>query len=379
MAKAKKETEEKTESKVDMIDELLGQKEFKGLHHGSRTGEEVEIPAIISTGSFLFDSVLGGGYRSAGWSRFYSEPEHGKTAQGLLWAKNWQDYWKSQGKIGLVILFNAEGRITNDLITRSGLNLSKEVLRIIDSNSADFIYSFTERMIAGSHKDTRIFFLLDSTDACQRSCDKDKSLGEADKIGGTAAIISAAGKRLSLLFTLNSHHLYMTSQVRDSMSSGGIGQGSKKTPSGGWAAKFYSSLTGRIATHWSGFSILENPSDKASKEIGRLAQIKLEKTPNETTGTTVLVPIRYGQKYGVWKEYEAMMVAEQWGALKQSSAAWYEFEESLAQEMIEKGIITSNKFNGARIMRNLFDSNPDLTQFILDKYRPLAIREIPHN
>src|SRR3954469_17117676 len=82
-----------------------------------RSGKDLKDERIVSTGSFWFDYVLGGGFRSSSWSRFYADPECGKTSMGLCWAKNWQDEF---GDDAFVIIHNAEGRITKALIDRSG-------------------------------------------------------------------------------------------------------------------------------------------------------------------------------------------------------------------------------------------------------------------
>jgi hypothetical protein len=365
--KKKEKPEEETEG--DQIEALLNEKAFQGLHLGSRSGEEIIKPDIITTGSFLFDEVIGGGYRSSSWSRFYAEPEHGKTAQGLLWGKNWQDYWKAKDERYMVLAYNAEGRMSSDLIQRSGIDTSKDNFRIIDSNNADFIYTMTERLIMNNKENIHYFCIVDSTDACQRSVDKDKNLGESEKIGGTATILSAAGKRLSLLFSLKRHHLYMTSQVRDKMSTG-IGGGGK-APSGGWAAKFYSSLTGKIDKHWSDFAIREDPSNDKSKEIGRLVQIKLEKTYNETTGRIVHVPIKYGLVGGVWREYEAMMICEEWRFLTDAGKGRYSFSEAFAQELAENNVPFEPSLHGKKNLRTHFDSNPELVEYVYHKMKTI--------
>lgn len=368
MAKDKVNNKDKEQDVADQIDDILGEKEYQGLHYGSRSGNEIIQPDIISTGSFFFDYVIGGGFRSASWSRFWADPESGKTSQGLVWGRNWQNYWKANGKIGKVIVYNAEGRVTSDLINRAGINTNRDEFRLIDSNNADFIYSFTERLILDNKLDIHYFFIIDSTDACVRSHDREKSIGEAEKIGGGATVVSAAGKRLSLLFSLNKHHLYLTSQVRDKLTPGGMGG---KSPSGGNAPKFYSSLTGKIEKHWSEHSILENPSDKKSKEIGRIVNVKLEKTYNESSGTIVQFPVKYGKIGGVWREYEALMICRAWDFIEQKGAH-YSFAESFAQELSDKKVQFEPKFHGEKNMRIHFDGNPELVDFIFDKMKTIV-------
>ena len=362
--KTKPEKDEDENQEGDQIELILAEKAYKGLHYGCRGGEGIVKPDIIDTGSYLFNEVIGGGYRS-GWSRWYSEPEQGKSSQGLLWGANWQKHWKEKGENPFVVIYNAEGRTTSDLITRSKIDTSIDSFRIIDTNSADMIYDVTERLIVNNPENRMYYFMLDSTDACQRSVDIGKTFAEPDKIAGSASVISAAGKRLSLLFSLHRHHLYMCSQIRDKMTTGPNGGG--KAPSGGWAAKFYSSLTGKIEKNWSDFTIYEDPADKKSKEIGRLAQIKLEKTYNETTGRVVLVPIRYG--HGIWKEYEAMMICQAWQFIKDLGKGRFELTEQFAQELTEAKVAFEPKFHGIKAMRNYFDATPELVEYVFNKMK----------
>lgn len=367
MAKPKKTEIE--EPQIDQIEAILAEKEFKGLHLGSRSGGEIERPDIISTGSFFFDQVLGGGFRASCWSRFYGPEESGKTSQGLSWGRQWQQHYKEDG---VVVVFNAEGRVSADLIARSGIDTSKDKFRIIDTNKSDFIYTMIDRLVSQNEAKRRYYFIVDSTDACERTVDIGKNLGEAEKIGGTATILSAAGKRLSLIFSVTGHHLYMTSQTRDKVNTHGPGAGGKQA-SGGNAPKFYSSLTGQIVKHWSDLSIRET-SDPKSKEVGRMVNVKLEKTPNETTGTLVAFPVKYGHIGGVWREYEAFLMCKMGGNLADKGSGSFEFNEKYVEELKAAGIaLEKTKFRGEATVRAFFEANPDLVNHIHAEARKLFI------
>ncbi len=211
--------------------------------------------------------------------------------------------------------------------------------------------------------------MVDSTDSCVRESDirGEKTIGEAEKIGGSATILSAAGKRLSLLFNLKCHFLFMTSQVRDKVNTHGPGAPGKDA-SGGNAPKFYSSLIGEIKKPWSETFIFENPSDTKSKPIGRLVDIRLHKTPNEKTGTMVKYPVKYGLIGGVWRAYEAMIMAQYHGIIIQNKAH-YSFHEQVFSEIESKSIGVSQSFHGIRNMRESFDECPQLVEFVLDKVK----------
>lgn len=360
----------KQEEELDIIDSIAA--DFKKDCYGTRSGEEIKQQDIITTSSFWMDYTLGGGFRAGSWSRFYSDPELGKTSMALCWGRNWQDKYGDNAR---VIYFNAEGRVNRDLLERTGIDTGKDRFRIIDTNVYETIYDITERLIKESDSKVKYFFIVDSTDACLKKDDAIKGFGDSAKIAGGAAILSAAGKRLSLLFNCSGHHLFLCSQIRDTMATGPMaGKGVTKAPSGGHAPKFYSSLSGQIIKPWSGTYIYENPSDKKSNRIGVMTKIRLDKTPNESTGRVVEIPIQYGLKGGVWRAYEAMMIAQSWNIYK-SGGTWWEVNEQWVPEMEKYEITVETKVQGEKKLRELFDSSPKLVEFCLEKGKIMAATE----
>jgi RecA/RadA recombinase len=351
------------EASQDPLESVIAELKKDGRIIGTRAGDEIKQQDIITTSSFEFDQRLGGGFRDSGWSRFYSDPECGKTSIALKWGANWQNKYKGDA---YVLFFNAEGRITRELIERSGIDTSKERFKIVDTNNYEAIFTITEKAVLENSSGRRYFVIVDSSDACERQIDKGKQFGDADKIAGGASIISAAGRRLSLLFNVTGHHLFISSQVRDKMATGPMaGKGEQKAPSGGNAPKFYSSLTCQIKTPWTDRYIYENPSDTKSKIIGRICEIKLIKTPNESTGSTVFYPVKYGLVGGVWRAYEAFMVSQACGII--SGTTWLTIEDSFYDDMQKNGISVEQKFQGEKAGRNLFDENPALVEYVFEK------------
>lgn len=361
------------EQNNDLIDKLLSAKKYNGRYVQQRAGDDVKWSEKISTGSFIFDMVLGGGYRP-GWSRFMSKtPEAGKTSMGVAWGKQWQDRFPDSGKF---IYFNAEGRINKDILDMSGISMDRDRFRIIDTNSGDFIFDFIEDLVINS-KTERYFFMIDSMDAIVRDGDSGKGYSDSLKIAGGAVLTSTAGKRLSMHITVRGHHLFLCSQERAKMSPGTMGGGTDA--SGGHAPKFYSSLSGEIQPMYTSAQfnsyINEDTSNLESKKLGHIQKILLKKTYNQTTGTTVSIPIKYGLVGGVWRAYEAMMMAQTWGFVNPSSS-WFNFDEDFYQSAKESGALDSNvtpeKVQGGRKLRDIFDSNPELVEFTLKKVSDLS-------
>lgn len=353
----------------EYLDSILAEYQEDIIGHAA--GEDIPEQDLITTSSFWFDYVLGGGYRSSCWSRFYSEPEQGKTAMGLTWARNWQQKY---GEQALVVYFNAEGRLTRDALDRSGIDYSdKERFRVVWTNVYETIYGITEKLVLDDKRGFKVFVMIDSTDACCRKEDLKKVFGEAEKMAGGAAIASAAGKRMSVLFNYGGHHLYLCSQVRDKMATGPRAGGGKDA-SGGNAPKFYSSLVGNIKKSWTDTYLYENPSDKKSQHIGRMCEIKLEKTPNETTGKVVRIPIKYGLKGGIWQAYESMMIAQAWGIYIKEGNHW-NINPEWEADFKKNKIPFEASCHGEKQLRTLFDTTPILSEYCLEKGKIFAMND----
>lgn len=361
---ANKKTPDIIAEEEDQIDSFLSLKANQGKHFGTRSGDEIFEPDVISTGSHIFDSVLDGGFRGGSWARFIAEPECGKTSMSLCWGKQWQDYYKAKGEIGRVVYFNAEGRINEMLIACSGIDNTSPYFKIIDTNRAELIWDTIAELIYNNPNDKKYFFIVDSTDALNRDVDADKKFAESDKMSGVAAILSAAGKKLSLPFNRNNHFMFICSQVRDNMKS----QHGGKKPSGGWSPQFYSSLIGTIkkANDFDETLIRETKGDKKSPVIGRFVNLTLDKTPNKKTGTQLLIPIKEDLVGGVWRAYEAVLEAESYGLMTNAKGR-YAFVDSLVNDLKEAGIECETKFHGEATIRDYFDENPELVEFVLKK------------
>ncbi len=372
MAKIKKEKEESLDeeySPLGQIQQILTSEKHKGTHYSKVTLEEIQDHSddLIPTGSTRMDILLGGGYRP-GISLFFGDEETGKTAQGLSWAREWQNFYKDKA---YVVMIDAECRLKNYKKDMSGIDTSPDRFYHYEGNTGEKIFDFIERLIFNNPKKLKYFFILDSLDSMQRNEDRDKSFDDPSKIAGAAALNSLAFKRLSAPINCLGHHLYLVSQVRTQNMMGGKGDGAK--PSGGKAPKFYGDIIGRMYKGWSDTFIKDGSAENA-KIIGNLTKIKLIKTYNETSNQDIDIPILFKHKGGVWKEYEAMLVCLEWSWIIKGGA-WYAFSDMIKEFCKGDNINVdlSAKVQGEQKVLKFFEENPDFTNYVLAKVKALSL------
>ena len=374
MAKVKKEAvvdEDQDEGHpfLEQQRRMLSSDKYKGTHYSNLTVEDINnnIDDLIPTGSTRMDILLGGGYRP-GVSMFFGDEETGKTAQGLSWGREWQNFYKEKGK---VIFIDAEGRLKQYKRDMSGIDTHPDRFFHHRSNEAEAIFEYIEDNIFKNPMGYKYFFVLDSLDALIRQEDKAKSFKDPAKVAGAAALNSIAFKRLSAPINCLGHHLYLITQMRTQNMMGGRGDSAK--PSGGKAPKFYGDIIGRFYKGWSDTFIKDGSSDDA-KIIGNLTKIKLTKTYNETSNQDIDIPILNRHKGGVWREYEAMLVCLEWSWINKGGA-WYAFSDMLKQFVKDDGLAfdLETKIQGEQKVLKFFTENPDFTNYVLAKVRALSL------
>lgn len=390
MSKKKKDTVESVEVSNDpflKLDELFSSDTYKNMHYGFIHGDAFDAyeDEKISTGSARMDIMFGGGYRP-GISLFYGEPETGKTAQGLVWAKNWQDKYGDKAR---VIFFDAEGRLSKYKIEMSGIDLKRFSWARI--NYGEKIYDSIEKAIMNNPGGYKFFFIIDSINAIQRIADKDKSYEDNAKIAGGASLNSTAYSRLSGPINALGHHLYICSQIRTQNIGGpGAGKGESAKASGGKAPQFYGDIIGKFHKAWSGTLITENDSKDESEDsgnkkapktapLGNRTRILFTKSYNEISNSEIDIPIKFKHVGGIWREYEAYMAAIEWSLINKSGA-WYNFTD-LFRSFCEQDNVTfknvdlNKKIQGERNLILMFEEpeNSDLVEYILAKIKALSL------
>ena len=125
------------------IKSLLQDKRFKGDHYNDLE----QITWTCSTGSLQLDLFLDGGLKP-GIFRVSGEPESGKTSFALNVARIFQDTVPN----GFVFYINAEGRLTNELIERAGIDTSENKWCSFDSNILETSMGMIKELITENGK-----------------------------------------------------------------------------------------------------------------------------------------------------------------------------------------------------------------------------------
>lgn len=311
--------------------------QYGDLLQQKRTYKDLETKVEhVSTGSLIFDIFAGGGF-SPGFSRFVAPPEHGKSLQALTWAKQWLLY---HGDKAEVHYFDTEGRLTTKKLALSGITKVpgfEERFTAYKYNVYDDIAAFLYDKTMNNPDGKRYFIVFDSLDMLITKADTSKNFGEAEKVGAAQVMSTLLMKKVGPYMADKGHHLYIASQLRANINTGGSNPNSPKTKMSGANALFHSSdITGEIKKNYGDTYIFENPHGKTVKEkgniVGHYCTIKFLKTMNEKTGQTIQIPIKRGA--GVWHEREVCDLALAY-ALITKKGAWFDLSEEIEKKINE--------------------------------------------
>ena len=347
-------------SPLEQIQAYLEQN--KGDHYNF---EEDRVYSI-SSGSLLLDIEMGGGIKP-GVVRATGVTEGGKTSCALAFARNFQKMENS-----MVIYIKAEGRLSDDLIERMGINTDPQKWQVIKSNVYETVINLMRQMVKDNPTDARYMFIIDSMDALIPKGDLEKGSEEALKVGGGALLSSDFLRRMALGLATRGHICYMISQVRSTIK---INPYEKSDPqvtnaSGGNAALHYSDWILEFQPRYLKDSISTQPNGKGD-QLGHWCKVVFRKTPNEKTGTTVRYPIRYGRVGGtsIWVEYEVVDMLLQW-EMASAKGAWVTVSDDIIEEVEKELKIEFKKqHQGMDNLRKYFEENPEIGKYLFRKFR----------
>lgn len=355
----------------EQIEQFLNDKDNKKYHFNNFEELNYRIPS----GSLNLDIAMGGGLTS-GAHRFTGINEGGKTSCALSFAKNFQDHF---GKKAMVIVVKSEGRLSQDILERSGIDTDPDRFFVFDCNVFEKVFELVRNLVMDNKDDRKYMFIIDSVDALCRINDLDKGFDEPEQVAGGALITSVFLKKMVLPVSKMGHVMILTSQVRVEVATNPYASrgGPKTKQAGGNAVKHYANFILEFEERYTSDIMFTNPSatriEDKGDPIGHYCKIRFRKSVNEKTGAQVRYPIRYGRTGGnsVWKEKEVldMMFAFQMAIKK---GAWISFSEDLITELESKSIEYESKFQGEQKLLNYLESNQELSDFLYEEFKKFS-------
>lgn len=358
--KKKKKEETSAEGPLGQIQAYLNQN--KGDHYNF----EEERDYTISSGSLKLDIEMGGGIKP-GVIRASGVTEGGKTSCALSFAKNFQKMENS-----MVIYVKSEGRLSNDMIERSGVDQNDKKWFVYKCNVFESVINFFRGLVHDNPHDVRYMFIIDSMDALVPRGDLEKSSDEAVKVAGGSLLTSDFLKRMALSFASKGHICYMVSQVRSQIKINPYEKGDPKVTnaSGGNAALHYSDWILEFQPRWSKDIISTQPNGKG-EQLGHWCKVIFRKSANEKTGVEVRYPIKYGRTGGksIWVEYEVVDMMLMWD-MAAAKGAWVTISDEVIKEVEQKTTLEFKKqHQGIDNLRKYLEENKEIGKYLFHKFR----------
>ena len=202
----RKKTEKSDVTPLDQINAYLEQN--KSDHYNY----ERDRVYTVSSGSLLLDIEMGGGI-GPGIVRASGVTEGGKTSAALSFARNFQKMDNS-----MVVYIKSEGRLSEDMIERAGLDTAEEKWFVYKSNVYESVINLMRELVKNNPTDIKYMFIIDSMDSLVPKNDLEKPPEEANKVAGGALLSSDFLRKMALGMTTRGHICFMVSQIRSKVS-----------------------------------------------------------------------------------------------------------------------------------------------------------------
>ncbi len=355
MAVKKKTTE--ALSPVQQIQSYL--KDNKEDHYNFEETPEY----TVSSGSLLLDIEMSGGIRPS-IIRASGVAEGGKTSCALAFARNFQTTVENS----MAVYIKSEGRLSSNMIARSGLDTSPSKWFVYKSNIFESVLQLMRDLITNNPTDCKYFFIIDSMDAMVPKKDMDRPFEDSDKVAGGSVLSSNFLKKMALGLSTKGHICFMISQVRSKVS---VNQYERTDPkltnaSGGNALLHYSDWILEFQPRWGGDTI----PPKEKKPDGHWCKVVFRKSANERTGAEVRYPIKYGRTGGrsIWIEYEIIGMLLQWD-MATTKGAWIIVGDPLIKELKKAGVEMESKHQGLDNFRKYLEEMHKVRDYLFNKFK----------
>ena len=133
------------------ISKFLSDKDNQKYHYNFCESDDYKI----SSGSLNLDMALGGGLPS-GAHRFTGVNEGGKTSCALSFARNFQEMFKDSG---MVIYIKSEGRLSSEMLKRSGVDMSPDKFFVFDCNIFEKVFELVRELVFENEDSKKYMFM----------------------------------------------------------------------------------------------------------------------------------------------------------------------------------------------------------------------------
>ena len=376
-AKKKEEQDKKTLGSSEFAEQF-----FKSNRANLYNLEEESDEYIVSTGSLILDSKIGGGL-GCGVQRFVGVTEGGKSSAALEVMNNMlKTVHNSKG-----LYIKAEGRLSKNVQARSGLSFTKDASSwdigtclILESNIFDTVFDFIRGILRNNPNKEKYCIIIDSMDGLISLGDIEKGASDAPKVAAGAVLTSDFLKRVSLGMSKFGHMCIMTSQQRSKVSIDPYApkdNNNTTNSSGGHASLHFPDWIFEFQRAFKADKILERPDAPIgpdNKIYGHMAKVLICKSTNETTGEVVKYPIKYGRTDGtsIWIEREVADMLLMWGLFEKGGAGWFTIDEELSTYVKSEGLEIPEKIQGMKNIYSLLEENEDLfkclRRYVIDNF-----------
>jgi RecA/RadA recombinase len=330
---------------------------------------------LVSSGSMILDSYLGGGFGS-GVHRFVGANEGGKTNEALHVMFNMLNTISASK--GLYV--KAEGRLSKDVRERSGLKFVFDpeewvagTCLVFECNVYDVVFDFLRGLLRNNPDKEKFCIVIDSMDGLLPKAELDKSTSDAAKVAAGALMTSDFLKRVSLGMSKFGHMCIMISQVRSKVDINPYAKGdpnNQTNSSGGNAALHYPDWILEFQKQNKSDKILEKPAQPIgadNKIYGHMAKILICKSTNETTGNVVKYPIKHGRSNGksIWVEREIVEMLLMWGVIEKS-ASWFAIDSEVISFVKERGGVIKEKYQGMQSIYDALEADESLCKILTE-------------
>jgi len=272
-----------------------------------------DINYRVSSGSLNLDVELGGFQPSL--VRLVGPSSAGKTSFAFGVVK---EFFKTLPQARAVYI-KAEGRLSEDIQTRTGLTFTKDPEQwdngkvfVFESNVYEVVVGLIRDLITNNPNKHIYVFILDSMDGLNLRGDMAKAIDEANRVAGAPLMTKQFLQKVGLAMAKYGHLCFFLSQVSAEIKLDPYAKGTPRQVggAGGSAVQHFASHVLEFQNWYESDLILKKPEERFNRltnpALGHMCKIKIVKTDKEKRYTTVEIPIKHysNGSGGIWMERE---------------------------------------------------------------------------